>query len=423
MINIKNKNCQYNKCKETPLYGLPNKKIQYCFKHKKLDMVNLILENKCSILDCDKDHEIIVDNIKYCTEHLPDKNMLNGVKRLCKYCDILEDCKYVCKDCQKIQNKKEWAIVRHLRKTIDTQFEYNSSKMLQGCSKKRPDIFFELLTHCLIVEIDEHQHNSYGDSCECARINEIVNGIGGKPVIIIRYNPDTIKNKGKVINFKQEDKIKTLECEYCHKDFKIQITLTRHYMTCKAKVQQELNNDINIKAQYEKLKTENPDKIKEYNKRANQKRKDKKLLEIKHKNAIPLQILDGILLKVQECYKKYKETHMLTATENILTWTNKQCDEYNNEIRKILFKSNEKDQQDKIDTFANGDVLMLNDFYSMKQDKDDSNKFYTSEQIKVIELELVEKQIGTFPTTLSKKSQKLENLEKYEEFYKKTFFS
>ena len=88
-----------------------------------------------------------------------------------------------------------------------------------------------------------------------------------------------------------------------------------------------------------------------------------------------------------------------------------------------MFKSNEKDQQDKIDTFANGDVLMLNDFYSMKQDKDDSNKFYTSEQIKVIELELVEKQIGTFPTTLSKKSQKLENLEKYEEFYKKTFFS
>jgi hypothetical protein len=52
------------------------------------------------------------------------------------------------------------------------------------------------------------------------------------------------------------DEIKTLECEYCHKDFKIQITLTRHYITCKAKAQQELNEEINIKAQYENLKTE-----------------------------------------------------------------------------------------------------------------------------------------------------------------------
>ena len=46
--------------------------------------------------------------------------------------------------------------------------------------KKRPDIFFDLSTHCVIVEIDENQHNSYEDICECARINEIVNGIGGR---------------------------------------------------------------------------------------------------------------------------------------------------------------------------------------------------------------------------------------------------
>ena len=82
--------------------------------------------------------------------------------------------------------------------------------MLQGCSKKRPDIYFELNTHCVIVEIDEHQHNSYEDSCECARINEIVNGIGGKTVIIIRYNPDIVKNKGKQINISQCERINLL---------------------------------------------------------------------------------------------------------------------------------------------------------------------------------------------------------------------
>jgi hypothetical protein len=82
--------------------------------------------------------------------------------------------------------------------------------MLQGCSKKRPDIYFELDKHSIIVEIDENQHNSYEDKCECARINEIVNGIGGKSVIIIRYNPDVVKNKNKVIEIKQSDRIELL---------------------------------------------------------------------------------------------------------------------------------------------------------------------------------------------------------------------
>ena len=82
--------------------------------------------------------------------------------------------------------------------------------MLQGCSKKRPDIYFELPTHCLIVEIDENQHNTYEDTCECARINEIVNGIGGKPVIIIRYNPDIIRNNGKNKNISQNERIDLL---------------------------------------------------------------------------------------------------------------------------------------------------------------------------------------------------------------------
>jgi hypothetical protein len=157
-------------------------------------MINLILYNKCSIFECDKDYDFIINNIKYCEEHSPDSTLVK--KRKCKYCDIEESSKWICKDCNKIKNKKEWAIVRYIRRFIETPFEYNSSKMLQGCSKKRPDIYFELDKHCVIVEVDEYQHASYDDKCECARINEIVNGIGGKSVIIIRYNPDKFKHKG-----------------------------------------------------------------------------------------------------------------------------------------------------------------------------------------------------------------------------------
>ena len=210
MINIKKKNCQHHMCKEQALFGIINKRPQFCLQHKQINMINLILENKCSILDCDNEYCHIIELTKYCNLHIPSEKFGMIVKRLCRYCDIKEESKFICKDCHKIQNKKEWAIVRHLRKVINIPFEYNSSKMLQGCSKKRPDIYFELARHCVIVEIDEYQHNTYKDSCECSRINEIVNGIGGKSVIIIRYNPDLIKNNEKQQHVSQYERINLL---------------------------------------------------------------------------------------------------------------------------------------------------------------------------------------------------------------------
>ena len=82
--------------------------------------------------------------------------------------------------------------------------------MLQGCSKKRPDIYFELNKHCIIVEVDENQHKGYDDSCECARINEIVNGIGGRSLIFIRFNPDVVKYKGKKMHISLQDRLDLL---------------------------------------------------------------------------------------------------------------------------------------------------------------------------------------------------------------------
>ena len=63
---------------------------------------------------------------------------------------------------------------------------------------------------CVTVEIDEYQHQRYSEACECTRINEIVNGIGGKSVIIIRYNPDVIKNNNKTIRIGQVKRLNFL---------------------------------------------------------------------------------------------------------------------------------------------------------------------------------------------------------------------
>ena len=195
---------------------MPNTKPTYCNIHKQQNMINLISESECSIENCKNTYDFIVDNVKLCTVHAPKEYIIN-IKKLCKYCDMEETSSYVCKECKQHSNKKEWAIIRYLRKNIDTKFEHNSSNMLSGCSKKRPDVFFDLPTHCVIVEIDEHQHKTYDDVCECARINEIVNGIGGRPVVIIRFNPDIVKHKNKKIDIPLIERldllIKTIKSE------------------------------------------------------------------------------------------------------------------------------------------------------------------------------------------------------------------
>jgi hypothetical protein len=127
--------------------------------------------------------------------------------------------------------------------------------MLQGCSKKRPDIYFELLRHCVIIEIDEYQHNTYEDLCECSRINEIVNGIGGKSVIIIRYNPDIIRHNGNIKKYKQSDKIdllvKTIKKELT-KDYNnfcvklIQLFYNDNYEKYKPKKKEYITNIVCI---------------------------------------------------------------------------------------------------------------------------------------------------------------------------------
>jgi hypothetical protein len=92
-------------------------------------------------------------------------------------------------------------VVQFLRREIHTPFRYDTADMLQGCSRRRPDICFDTLdTHCVIVEVDENQHRNYADVCECARISEIVGGIGGRPIVFIRYNPDTVRRKGRICN-------------------------------------------------------------------------------------------------------------------------------------------------------------------------------------------------------------------------------
>lgn len=57
-----------------------------------------------------------------------------------------------------------------------------------GCSRRRPDVFLDLGTFILVIEVDETQHRGY--SCENRRLMELFQDGGARPVVIVRFNPD-----------------------------------------------------------------------------------------------------------------------------------------------------------------------------------------------------------------------------------------
>ena len=74
-------------------------------------------------------------------------------------------------------------------------FTWNLDKKVEdGCSRRRPDLMCDLGYQVIIVEVDENQHTDYDCSCENKRIMQLSQDIGHRPIIFIRFNPDTYIN-------------------------------------------------------------------------------------------------------------------------------------------------------------------------------------------------------------------------------------
>ena len=66
-------------------------------------------------------------------------------------------------------------------------------KRLGACSKRRPDVFIDCLTHVIIVEIDEFQHRAYKRVDEIKRLKELHQDVALRPLVALRFNPDHYK--------------------------------------------------------------------------------------------------------------------------------------------------------------------------------------------------------------------------------------
>jgi len=85
---------------------------------------------------------------------------------------------------------KEGAVLFHIRQCFPDLIIPNDRRIDGGCSRKKPDFFIKLLTHVIIIEVDENGHLSYDQICENKRIMQLSEDIAHRPMVLIRFNPD-----------------------------------------------------------------------------------------------------------------------------------------------------------------------------------------------------------------------------------------
>jgi hypothetical protein len=182
MVDISSKTCLDDNCMNRPNFNYENEnKGLYCKIHKLTNMVD-VLHKKCKTSLCD----IQITNKHY--------------KGYCLRCFIhnFPNSKII-----RDYGTREAKVTEFIKQEFkELNITYNK-QIEGGCSDHRPDIFIDCITHSVIIEVDEHQHkrgNSYSTRCEIRRVNELFTSLADRPIVFIRFNPDSYTTKnGKLI--------------------------------------------------------------------------------------------------------------------------------------------------------------------------------------------------------------------------------
>ena len=130
---------------------------------------------------------------KTCKYHIESQCFTLGSPKYEGYCVNCYSQLFPDKPISRNYRTKERCVADFVRDSFPDYDITFDKKVPDGCSKKRPDIRFDFGSFVLIVEVDEHRHQGY--SCENKRIMTIMQDIGLRPMVIIRFNPDAYVNE------------------------------------------------------------------------------------------------------------------------------------------------------------------------------------------------------------------------------------
>lgn len=113
-----------------------------------------------------------------------------GSHKYDRYCARCYTYLFPDKPMSKFYCTKEHAVLRFVNDTFPDFTIISNKAVLSGCSKRRPDILIDFGSHVVVIEVDEHQHDSKSYNCEERRMLEIMQDAGMRPIVFIRFNPD-----------------------------------------------------------------------------------------------------------------------------------------------------------------------------------------------------------------------------------------
>ena len=119
----------------------------------------------------------------------------SGISKYNGYC--LNCCINICPEIQVSRNykTKEKEVVDRIKEKYPDFTWIHDKTVEDGCSKRRPDLLLDMGDRIIIVEVDENKHTTYDCSCENKRLMEISKDLQHRPIIFIRFNPDSYTDK------------------------------------------------------------------------------------------------------------------------------------------------------------------------------------------------------------------------------------
>jgi len=188
MIDIKNKIYEYNNppkkrnlpseskdtcckdgCDKPPKFNAPHKNIgMYCDEHKKMFMINVV-DRPC--------------RTPFCTTR--------GLKKYDYHCLFCFVHLFPHSPLTRNYKTKEASVVEFVKSTFPEYTWITDKRVQDGCSRRRPDLLLDLGDQVLIIEVDENKHAEYECSCENKRVMELSQDVGHRPIVFIRFNPDS----------------------------------------------------------------------------------------------------------------------------------------------------------------------------------------------------------------------------------------
>ena len=206
MYDVRNKKCFCGKNK--PSFGLIQNKPSHCSECKTPDMYD-VFHKKCFCKKYSPNFGLEIGRPTNCSE-CKTEEMYDVVHKKCK----TDDCKLnisnplyegYCFDCfiYNYPNKlitrnyrtKEKAVVKYIMERFNNHKWIWDKKIAGGTSKKRPDLFLNLVDKVIIIECNENKHSSYDNDYHDIKTQQLSKDINYKPMLNVNFNPDGYTDK------------------------------------------------------------------------------------------------------------------------------------------------------------------------------------------------------------------------------------